>query len=200
MRWPPTVARSTPGRFAVYQLLATEGDTAATRERLRRYTLNTGLFNALLVENNNSTAAALAALANEPLPAYLLSINASNTPIGQLARDILGNAALSEQLGAGDAAALRALAGSTAAAQQTPTGLADTLDVMAASGNGSRRLSQDDTAWASACGIAMAVSVPNWAAPRSVPGAEPHRWRGLSRRARRHRQLVGRGLAACGDR
>ncbi|WP_042816652.1 tetratricopeptide repeat protein, partial [Xanthomonas citri] len=100
----------------VYQLLATEGDTAATRERLRRYALNTGLFNALLVENNNSTAAALAALANEPLPAYLLSINASNTPIGQLARDILGNAALSEQLGAGDAAALRALAGSTAAA------------------------------------------------------------------------------------
>ncbi|MGD4883721.1 cellulose synthase subunit BcsC-related outer membrane protein, partial [Xanthomonas citri pv. citri] len=129
----------------VYQLLATEGDTAATRERLRRYALNTGLFNALLVENNNSTAAALAALANEPLPAYLLSINASNTPIGQLARDILGNAALSEQLGAGDAAALRALAGSTAAAQQTPTGLADTLNAMAASGNGSRRLSQDDT-------------------------------------------------------
>lgn len=129
----------------VYQLLATEGDTAATRERLRHYALNTGLFNALLVENNNSTAAALAALANEPLPAYLLSINASNTPIGQLARDILGNAALSEQLGAGDAAALRALAGSTAAAQQTPTGLADTLNAMAASGNGSRRLSQDDT-------------------------------------------------------
>ncbi|RXE26525.1 cellulose biosynthesis protein BcsC, partial [Xanthomonas perforans] len=129
----------------VYQLLATEGDTAATRERLRRYSLNTGLFNALLVEHNNSNAAALAALANEPLPAYLLSINASTTPIAQLARDILGNAALSEQLGAGDAAALRALAGSTAAAQQTPTGLADTLNAMAASGNGSRRLSQDDT-------------------------------------------------------
>ncbi len=129
----------------MYQLLATEGDTAATRERLRRYTLDTGLFNALLVENNNSNAAALAALANEPLPAYLLSINASTTPIAQLARDILGNAALSEQLGAGDAAALRALAGSTAAAQQTPAGLADTLDAMAASGNGSRRLSQDDT-------------------------------------------------------
>lgn len=40
---------------------------------------------------------------------------------------------------------MRALAGSTAAAQQTPTGLADTLNAMAASGNGSCRLSQDDT-------------------------------------------------------
>ncbi|KQQ82854.1 cellulose synthase [Xanthomonas sp. Leaf131] len=130
---------------SMYQLLATEGNTAATRERLRRYTLNTGLFNALLVENNNSNAAAVAALANEPLPAYLLSINASTTPIAQLARDILGNTALSEQLAAGDAAALRTLAGSTAAAQQTPTGLADALNAMAANGNGARRLSQDDT-------------------------------------------------------
>ncbi|NJB80809.1 cellulose biosynthesis protein BcsC [Xanthomonas arboricola] len=130
---------------SMYQLLATEGDTAATRERLRRYALNTGLFNELLVENNNSNAAAVAALANEPLPAYLLGINASNTPIAQLARDILGNAALSEQLAAGDAAALRALAGSTAAAQQTPAGLAATLNTMAATGNGARRLSQDDT-------------------------------------------------------
>ncbi|WP_115050082.1 cellulose synthase subunit BcsC-related outer membrane protein [Xanthomonas arboricola] len=130
---------------SMYQLLATAGDTAATRERLRRYALNTGLFNELLVENNNSNAAAVAALANEPLPAYLLGINASSTPIAQLARDILGNAALSEQLAAGDAAALRALAASTAAAQQTPTGLAATLNAMAATGNGARRLSQDDT-------------------------------------------------------
>ncbi|MCC5083292.1 cellulose biosynthesis protein BcsC [Xanthomonas campestris] len=130
---------------SVYQLIATEGDTVATRERLRRYALNTGLFGELLTENNNSTAAAVAALANEPLPAYLLSINASNTPIAQLARDILTNTAISQQLAAGDAAALQALAGSSAAAQQTPTTLADTLNSMAANGNGARRLSQDDT-------------------------------------------------------
>ncbi|KLD70526.1 cellulose biosynthesis protein BcsC [Xanthomonas pisi] len=129
----------------VYQLLATQGDTVATRERLRRYALNTGLFGELLTENNNSTPAALAALANEPLPAYLLSVNASNTPIAQLARDILGNTAISEQLAAGDGAALQALASSSAAAQQTPTSLAATLNSMAASGNGARRLSQDDT-------------------------------------------------------
>ncbi|MCC4621220.1 BCSC C-terminal domain-containing protein [Xanthomonas cassavae CFBP 4642] len=130
---------------SVYQLLATQGNTAATRERLRRYALNTGLFGELLTENNNSTPAALAALANEPLPAYLLSVNASNTPIAQLARDILSNTAISEQLAAGDGAALQALAGSSAAAQQTPTGLAATLNSMAATGNGARRLSRDDT-------------------------------------------------------
>lgn len=130
---------------SVYQLLATQGDNVATRERLRRYALNTGLFGELLTENNNSTPAALAALANEPLPAYLLSVNASNTPIAQLARDILSNTAISEQLAAGDGAALQALASSTAAAQQTPTSLAATLNSMAATGNGARRLSQDDT-------------------------------------------------------
>ncbi|MEA5123981.1 cellulose biosynthesis protein BcsC [Xanthomonas floridensis] len=130
---------------SVYQLLATQGNTAATRERLRRYALTTGLFGELLTENNNSTPAALAALANEPLPAYLLSVNASNTPIAQLARDILSNTAISEQLAAGDGAALQALASSSAAAQQTPTSLAATLNSMAATGNGARRLSQDDT-------------------------------------------------------
>ncbi|MCD0246773.1 cellulose biosynthesis protein BcsC [Xanthomonas melonis] len=130
---------------SVYQLLATQGNTAATRERLRRYALNTGLFGELLTENNNSTPAAVAALANEPLPAYLLSVNAANTPIAQLARDILGNAAIREQLAAGDGAALQALAGSSAAAQQTPTTLAATLNGMAATGNGARRLGQDDT-------------------------------------------------------
>ncbi|WP_372391785.1 cellulose synthase subunit BcsC-related outer membrane protein [Xanthomonas sp. NCPPB 3582] len=130
---------------SVYQLLATEGNTPATRERLRRYALNTGLFGELLTENNNSTPAAVAALANEPLPAYLLSVNAANTPIAQLARDILGNTAISEQLAAGDGAALQALASSDAAAQQTPTTLAATLNSMAATGNGARRLSQDDT-------------------------------------------------------
>ncbi|MEA9555693.1 cellulose synthase subunit BcsC-related outer membrane protein [Xanthomonas nasturtii] len=130
---------------SVYQLLATQGDNVATRERLRRYALNTGLFGELLTENNNSTPAALAALANEPLPAYLLSVNASSTPIAQLARDILSNTAISEQLAAGDGAALQALASSTAAAQQTPTSLAATLNSMAATGNGARRLSQDDT-------------------------------------------------------
>ncbi|MCC8619736.1 cellulose synthase subunit BcsC-related outer membrane protein [Xanthomonas vesicatoria] len=130
---------------SVYQLLATQGDNVATRERLRRYALNTGLFGELLTENNNSTPAALAALANEPLPAYLLSVNASSTPIAQLARDILSNTAISEQLAAGDGAALQALASSSAAAQQTPTSLAATLNSMAATGNGARRLSQDDT-------------------------------------------------------
>ncbi|WP_355586051.1 cellulose synthase subunit BcsC-related outer membrane protein [Xanthomonas cannabis] len=130
---------------SVYQLLATQGDTAATRERLRRYALSTGLFGELLTENNNSTPAALAALANQPLPAYLLSVNASNTSIAQLARDILGNTAISAQLAAGDGAALQALASSSAAAQQTPTALAATLNSMAATGNGARRLSQDDT-------------------------------------------------------
>ncbi|UYB51667.1 cellulose synthase subunit BcsC-related outer membrane protein [Xanthomonas sp. AM6] len=145
----------------LYQLLLTEGDSNATRNALRAYAVNTGLYNALYndtdatLTNAQREAAALQALYAEPLSAFLLGNVAADVSIGTLASAILGDASRSADLSAADVARFRALAANTTAASLTPAGFSQALYTMAANGAGARRLDQD------ASGVGVAVKYRN---------------------------------------
>jgi tetratricopeptide (TPR) repeat protein len=133
----------------LYQLLLTEGDTNATRNALRTYAVNTGLYNELYndtdasLTNAQREAAALQALYAEPLSVFLLGNVAADVSIATLASNILGDASRSADLSAADVARFRALAANATAASLTPAGFSQALYTMAANGAGARRLSQD---------------------------------------------------------
>ena len=145
----------------LYQLLLTEGDTNATRNALRAYAVNTGLYNELYndtdatLTNAQREAAALQALYAEPLSAFLLGNVAADVSISTLASAILGDASRSADLSAADVARFRALAANTTAATLTPAGFSQALYTMAANGAGARRLDQD------ASGVGVAVKYRN---------------------------------------
>ncbi|MBD7922605.1 cellulose synthase subunit BcsC-related outer membrane protein [Xanthomonas bonasiae] len=133
----------------LYQLLLTEGDTNATRNALRTYAVNTGLYNELYndtdatLTNAQREAAALQALYAEPLSAFLLGNIAADVSISTLASAILGDASRSADLSAADIARFQALAANTTAASLTPAGFSQALYTMAANGSASRRMDQD---------------------------------------------------------
>ncbi|MEB1530328.1 cellulose synthase subunit BcsC-related outer membrane protein [Xanthomonas sp. WHRI 7945] len=141
----------------LYQLLLTEGDSNATRNALRTYAVNTGLYNELYndtdatLTNAQREAAALQALYAEPLSAFLLGNVAADVSISTLASAILGDASRSADLSAADVARFQALAANTTAASLTPAGFSQALYTMAANGAGARRLDQD------ASGVGVAV-------------------------------------------
>ncbi|KMM73766.1 cellulose synthase [Xanthomonas sp. NCPPB 1128] len=145
----------------LYQLLLTEGNSNATRNALRTYAVNTGLYNKLFndtdpaLTNAQREAAALQALYAEPLSAFLLGNTAADTAIGTLASAILGDASRSADLSAADVARFRNLAANPTAATLTPAGFSQALYTMAANGNGARRMDQD------ARGVGMAVTYKN---------------------------------------
>jgi len=143
----------------LYQGLLTTGDNAATRNYLYDTAVANGDFQALYNEATGDTAAerranALAALYAQPLSQYVLGNDLSTTPIATIATQVLGDPSLRAGLTAEGSAQLLALSQSTAAAQ-TPVQFRDTLYAMAANGNASRRLDQDDT------GVGVAVSYRN---------------------------------------
>ena len=128
----------------LYQLLSSNGNTAASRELFQQHALNSGLYSRLYADAG-SEKAAKAAVLKQPLFAYLLGLKASATPIAEIARTIIGNRSMSEDLGAADLASLKALASSPVAAAMSATQLTSTLNSIAAAGAGARRLDQDAT-------------------------------------------------------
>lgn len=146
---------------SVYQLLLTEGATTATQNLLYDYAVESGRYNEIYNDTDSSLtnverrAAALQTLYAEPLSIYLLGANASATPIATLASALLNDSSIASTLASGDASTLQQLAASSAASSLTPTELSDTLYGMAANGNASRRLGQDDS------GVGVAVSYRN---------------------------------------
>lgn len=133
----------------LYQGLLTDGGTQATRNFIYDTAVASGAFQTLYNEAEGDTAeerneAAKQALYATNLAQYLLNNNLSVKTIGTIATEVLGNPAIRTELDAGSQATLEALAASSAA-NQTAAEFRDALYTMAATGNGSRRLSQDDT-------------------------------------------------------
>jgi len=143
----------------LYQGLLTTGDTTATRNYLYDAAVETGQFQTLYNDAPGDTPAerrenALVALYAQPLSQYVLGRDLSATPIGTIASQVLGDPSLRAGLTTSGSAQLLALSQSSAAAQ-TPVQFRNTLYSMAATGNGSRRLDQDDT------GVGVGVSYRN---------------------------------------
>lgn len=134
---------------SLYQSLLTRGESNATRNLIEQRALDSGRFQELYNQTDGSLTAAerrtaaLAALFTDPLPAYLLSRDLANTPISQIANQLLNNGALSRGLTAAEQAQLKALA-SGATGGQTPISFQDTLYAMVASAHGARRLAAQD--------------------------------------------------------
>ncbi|WMJ67795.1 cellulose biosynthesis protein BcsC [Stenotrophomonas sp. 24(2023)] len=134
---------------SLYQTLLTRGESNATRNLIEQRALDNGRYQELYNQTDGSLtaaerrAAALAALFADPLPSYLLSRDVANTPISQIANQLLNNGSLSRGLTAGEQAQLKALA-SGASGGQTPITFQDTLYAMVANAAGARRLSAQD--------------------------------------------------------
>ncbi|MCD9027072.1 BCSC C-terminal domain-containing protein [Luteimonas sp. BDR2-5] len=129
---------------SLFQLLTTEGNNNASRNLFYRYAVSTGLYSRLYTEYGND-ADTREAIYRQPLFAYLLDIEAANTTIGTIATAVLNNPAMTEDMSAGDLAALKALSDSSVATAQTPTGFSTALYSLAATGASSRRIDQSAT-------------------------------------------------------
>lgn len=143
----------------LYQGLLTEGESAATRNFIYDAAVASGAFQTLYNEAEGDTTAerrqaALDALYAAPLSQYLLSHDVSSLSIGTIATQVLGDSSIAADLDATSAAMLKSLAASSAATL-TPVQFRDAMYSMAAAGNGSRRMSQDDT------GVGVALSYRN---------------------------------------
>lgn len=134
---------------SLYQTLLTRGESNATRNLIEQRALENGRYQELYNQTDGALTAAerrtaaLALLFADPLPAYLLSRDVGNTPISQIAQQLLNNGGLSRGLTAGEQAQLKALA-SGANGGQSPITFQDTLYAMVANAAGARRMSAQD--------------------------------------------------------
>ncbi len=134
---------------SLYQTLLTRGESNATRNLIEQRALDTGRYQELYNQTDGALTAAerrttaLALLFADPLPAYLLSRDVGNTPISQIATQLLNNGGLSRGLTSAEQAQLKALA-SGANSGQSPITFQDTLYAMVANAAGARRLSAQD--------------------------------------------------------
>ena len=141
----------------LYQTLLTRGDTNATRNLIYDAALESGRYQELYnltdgaLTNAERRAAALQALYEDPLPAFILSRDLGNMPIAQIASQILGNASLARGLDAGQQAQLQGLARGSSGAQ-TPLAFQDTLYAMVANAAGARPVGSQD---ASGAGVSV---------------------------------------------
>ena len=142
---------------SVYQTLLTRGDSNATRNLIYENALDSGRYQELYNQTDGALtaaerrAAALEALYADPLPSYILSRDLADTPIGQIAEQVLGNAVLARGLTAAEQAQLKALARGSSAAQ-TPLAFRDTLHAMVASAAGARPVGSQN---ASGAGVSV---------------------------------------------
>lgn len=142
---------------SLYQALLTNGATTATRNLIYERALDSGRYQELFNQTDATLTAAerrkatLELLYADPLPDYMLGRDLGNTPIAEIARQVLGSTALLRGLSAGEQAQLKALAGGSSASQ-TPVAFQDTLYAMVANAAGARRLGSQD---ASGAGVSV---------------------------------------------
>ncbi len=142
---------------SLYQTLLTNGASNATRNLLEQRALDNGRYQELYNQTDGALTAAerraqaLQLVFADPLPAFVLSRDLANTPISDIARQVLGNANLARGLTAAEQAQLQALA-SGGSAGQSPLAFQDTLYSMVANAAGARRMSPQD-----ATGVGVAV-------------------------------------------
>ncbi|MBN8791387.1 MAG: BCSC C-terminal domain-containing protein [Stenotrophomonas nitritireducens] len=142
---------------SLYQTLLTNGATTATRNLIYERALDNGRYQELFNQTDATLTAAerrqatLELLYADPLPDYMLGRDLGNTPIADIARQVLGNSALLRGLSAAEQAQLKALAGGSSASQ-TPLAFQDTLYAMVANAAGARRLGSQD---ASGAGVSV---------------------------------------------
>ncbi len=138
---------------SLYQALLTNGATTATRNLIYERALDSGRYQELFNQTDATLTAAerrkatLELLYADPLPDYMLGRDLGNTPIADIARQVLGSTALLRGLSAAEQAQLKALAGGSSAAQ-TPLAFQDTLYAMVANAAGARRLGSQDASGA----------------------------------------------------
>ncbi len=138
---------------SLYQALLTNGATTATRNLIYERALDSGRYQELFNQTDATLTAAerrkatLELLYADPLPDYMLGRDLGNTPIADIARQVLGSTALVRGLSAAEQAQLKALAGGSSAAQ-TPLAFQDTLYAMVANAAGARRLGSQDASGA----------------------------------------------------
>jgi len=142
---------------SLYQALLTNGATTATRNLIYERALDNGRYQELFNQTDATLTAAerrqatLELLYADPLPDYMLGRDLGNTPIADIARQVLGSTALLRGLSAAEQAQLKALAGGSSASQ-TPLAFQDTLYAMVANAAGARRLGSQD---ASGAGVSV---------------------------------------------
>ncbi len=138
---------------SLYQALLTNGATTATRNLIYERALDSGRYQELFNQTDATLTAAerrkatLELLYADPLPDYMLGRDLGNTPIADIARQVLGSTALLRGLSAAEQAQLKALAGGSSAAQ-TPLAFQDTLYAMVANAAGAHRLGSQDASGA----------------------------------------------------
>lgn len=142
---------------SLYQTLLTRGATNATRNLIEQRALDNGRYQELFNQTDGSLTAAerraetLQLLFADPLPSFVLSRDLANTPISDIARQVLGNASLARGLTAAEQAQLQALS-TGGSAGQSPLAFQDTLYAMVANAAGARRMSPQD-----ATGVGVSV-------------------------------------------
>ena len=142
---------------SLYQTLLTRGATNATRNLIEARALDTGRYQELFNQTDGSLTAAerraatLQQLFADPLPSFVLSRDLANTPISDIARQVLGNASLARGLTPAEQAQLQALS-TGGSAGQSPLAFQDTLYAMVANAAGARRMSAQD-----ASGVGVSV-------------------------------------------
>jgi len=142
---------------SLYQTLLTRGESNATRNLIYDRALDNGRYQELFNQTDGSltqaerAAAARALLFADPLPSYILSRDLANTPISDIATQVLGNAGLVRGLSAAEQAQLKTLA-QGGGGSQTPQAFQDTLYAMVANAAGARRMSSQD---ASGAGVSV---------------------------------------------
>lgn len=141
----------------LYQTLLTRGATNATRNLIEERALDSGRYQELFNQTDGSLTAAerraatLQQLFADPLPSFVLSRDLANTPISDIARQVLGNASLARGLTPAEQAQLQALS-TGGSAGQSPLAFQDTLYAMVANAAGARRMSPQD-----ASGVGVSV-------------------------------------------
>ncbi|MGV8960520.1 MAG: cellulose synthase subunit BcsC-related outer membrane protein [Stenotrophomonas sp.] len=138
---------------SLYQTLLTRGDNTVTRNLIYDRALDSGRYQELFNQTDGSLtqaqrqAAALQLLFADPLPSYLLDRDLANTPINQIASQVLGNTSLLRGLSAAEQAQLKTLA-QGGSGTQTPQAFQDTLYAMVANAAGARPLGDQDASGA----------------------------------------------------
>ncbi|SBV38075.1 Cellulose synthase operon protein C [uncultured Stenotrophomonas sp.] len=138
---------------SLYQTLLTDGASTATRNLIYERALDNGRYQELFNQTDATLTTAerrqatLELLYADPLADYMLGRDLGNTPIADIARQVLGNTALLRGLSAAEQAQLKTLAGGSSASQ-TPLAFQDTLYAMVANAAGARRLGSQDASGA----------------------------------------------------
>jgi len=142
---------------SLYQTLLTRGESNATRNLIYDRALDNGRYQELFNQTDGALsqaerrAAALELLFADPLPSYILNRDLANTPISDIAGQVLGNASLLRGLTAAEQAQLKTLAQGGGGAQ-TPQAFQDTLYAMVANAAGAQRIGAQD---ASGAGVSV---------------------------------------------